>query len=97
VPGQALNDALRTKDAKGNVVPDKAAIAKKVDDVYPVQPPSAPGWTVKGLSKAKKQTLWYDENTDKMAWKASQTGDTYPGPQITEGKKAIPNNSIKCP
>lgn len=97
LPGQDGADGLRTKDAKGKVVPDKKAIATYVDDAYPVPPPAPPGWRIANLDKAKNQTQWHDGVSGKDVWKTSAKGDTVPGPQITKGKALIPSKSVKCP
>lgn len=95
--GQDGGNGLRTKDGKGNVIPDKAAITKYVDAAYPTPPPAPPGWRIQNLDKGKNQTEWYDQVSKTSVWKASKKGDTLAGPQITKGKALIPAKDIKCP
>lgn len=89
---------LRTKDAKGNVVPDKAAIKSTVDAAYPVQTTAPPGWEIRGFKKMPPETKWTDTGSGKTIWKASKVGDTMSGPQQTVGKKTqLPAKNVKCP
>jgi hypothetical protein len=96
LPGQAGDD-LRTKDAKGNVVPDKKMITKFVDDAYPVQTTAPPDWQITSIDRSKDQTRWTNRKTGDKVWKKSIKGDTLAGPQITEGKTLVPSKSIQCP
>lgn len=95
LPGQA-GPRLRTKDAKGKVVPDGAEIAKYVDEAYPV-PPAPPDWRISDFDPKSSQTRWTNSKTGKTQWKPSAKGDTVPGPQVTVGKTQIPAKAIKCP
>jgi hypothetical protein len=91
---------LRTTDAAGNVIPDKAAITKEVDDAYPVAPPPPVGWGRTGKFKKGPPpvTEWVDTATGKSVFKPSVKGETFSGPQQTEGKQTvIPSASLKCP
>jgi hypothetical protein len=97
LPSQGGSPPLRTRDSKGKIVPDKAAIAKNVDNAYPVQPPAPPGWRRTGFDKTKRETLWYDGASKTKVWKASKVGETFPGPQQTVNKTLIPAKAIKCP
>jgi hypothetical protein len=92
------NPPLRTTDGKGSVIPDKAAIARKVDDAYPVQKTAPPEWAISDYKKAPPETEWTNRITGATVWKASKLGDTMSGPQLTEGKKTlVPAASIHCP
>jgi hypothetical protein len=94
--GQAGDD-LRTKDAKGNVIPDKAKIKDYVADAYPVQTTAPPEWRIVGIDKKKNTTEWQNRNTGAKAVKPSIKGDTLAGPQITKGKKLVDSKTVKCP
>lgn len=89
--------SIRTVDAKGNVVPDKAAIKKLVDREYPVQPPAPAGWRRRDFKKVPPQTKWVNTATRATAWKPSVTGETFPGRQQTVNKKAVDMKTLKCP
>jgi hypothetical protein len=95
LPGQA-GPRLRTKDAKGKIVPDKTEIARYVDDAYPV-PAAPPDWSITDFDAKTNQTRWRNSKSGAVAWKPSVKGDTTAGPQITKGKAKIPSKAIKCP
>jgi hypothetical protein len=96
LPGQA-GPRLRTKDATGKTVPDKAEIKKYVDEAYPVQKTAPPEWKISDIDTKTNKTHWKNTKTGADIWKSSVKGDTMPGPQITKGKTKIPETSVKCP
>jgi hypothetical protein len=95
--GQARNDGLRVKDAKGVFTPDKAKIKALVDREYPVQTTAPPEWQIVDIDKKAKTTEWSNSVTNATAVKPSVEGDTLPGPQITKGKKLVDSKTVKCP
>ena len=98
LPSQG-NPPLRKTDSSGKVVPDKDAIRKKVDAVYP-QPSgkAGPDWTIRSHKDGPPpQTKWFQRSTGKHTWKASQAGDSYAGPEQVVNKRKIDSSKFKCP
>ena len=97
IPG---NPDLRAKDAKGNIVPDKKAITKLVDNEYPAPPPPIAGVPQPrpiASKKATNETLVRDPVSGKTWWRSSKKGDTYAGPQKMINKSIINKSDWKCP
>ncbi len=94
---------LRTKDSvSGKTVPDKKAIRKMVQKVYPSPPPPVKGKKQPvpiGQRNGPKgpETEVQDPDTGAKSWRPSQKGDTYAGPQKIKGYKKINPAKWKCP
>jgi hypothetical protein len=91
---------LRTTDATGKVIPDKAKIRKLVQEEYPSPPPPSggkPSPVPITADWANKKTEVQDPSTGKTSWRASKKGDMIPGPQHFKNKKTIAKSKWKCP
>ena len=79
------------------IVPDKAAIANFVDQVYPVSTSGGLDWRAIDYKEVPPQTEWYNDAKQARAWKPAQIGDSVPGPQQVVNKQLIPAGDFKCP
>jgi hypothetical protein len=94
------NPDLRTKDAKGKMVPDKKAIRDLVQKEYPSPPPPVGGKPQPvpiAADKKKNLTLVEDPVSGKKSWRPSKKGDTFAGPEKRVNPKTINKSDWKCP
>ena len=91
---------FRKKDSKGKTVVDKKEIKRFVDDLYPqstepsTSSPSAPPDLVIDKTPSGDTIL---ERPDKTTYtRPPKKGDTFPGPEITEGERVFDPSVFKC-
>ena len=89
------NPGLRTKDAKGAVVPDKAAIGAFVNSEYPSA--TGPGAPQPIGFDPKKNTTTVEDSKGVVSTRPSKKGDSLPGPQTRVNEKVVPSKEFKCP
>ena len=94
---------FRTTDAHGNTVVDDAEVRRFVNDEYPVTstPPPAVGPPPPIPDQVVGRTASGDsilERADGTTYtRPPQAGDTYSGPQLTEGTRLIDPSMFVCP
>jgi hypothetical protein len=93
LPGQG---GLRTTDADGNEVPDKAKIRSNVARAYP-GPKKAGDPIPVDFDAKNNKTKVRDPVTGVETWRPSQKGDSVAGPQKMENARVVPKEDWKCP